>query len=314
MFHITIGTIGGELPPTLEPDLRMTKAALLYADKVRLCSSIYSTWISWLAKKNMSLDDLIQQTYKLDEMIPHMYRTQAEIAEALRANRLSRESFQSPNPTVNDFMFYLDTKRLNAKQYEEFKTRFYTLDLDNIQQEFDRAVGAGLLEIHQFRETENNIPASYLRGTFIQSVENLADEFNRVVIDAMTDSTTHPLFDDGTGSIVKLGIEFGVISPSATRVAQAKQTQLAANVLNRLPLFDEASMNEILDVRRELEGQLVRFRSAIMKYADTIKNAAWDDEFCAEAEELFHREWSGLARQKREASRYLLRRAVRQKE
>ena len=106
----------------------------------------------------------------------------------------------------------------------------------------------------------------------------------------MTDSTTHPLFDDGTGSIVKLGIEVGLISPTATRVAQAKQTQLAANVLNRLPLFDDASMNEILDVRRELEGHLVRFRSAIMKYADMIKIASWDSEFSAEAEEVFHRE------------------------
>lgn len=290
MFHITIGTIGGELPPTLEPDLRMTKAALLYADKVRLCSSTYSTWISVLAKKDMTLEDLIQQTYKLDEMIPYMYDTQAEIASALKANRLSRESFQSPNPTVKDVMFYLDSKSLDAKQYEEFKTRFDTLDLDNIQQEFDRAVKAGLLEIHQFRETENNIAASHLRGTFVQSVEKLADEFNRVVTDAMTDGTTHPLFDDGTGSIVKLGIEVGVISPTATRVAQAKQTHLAANVLNRLPLFEEASMNEILDVRRELEGHLVRFRSAIMKYSDMIKNASWDSEFSAEAEEVFHRE------------------------
>lgn len=290
MFHITIGTIGGELPPTLEPDLRMTKAALLYADKVRLCSSTYSTWISALGKKNMSLEDLIQQTYKLDEMIPYMYHTQADITSALKANRLSRESFQSPNPTVKDVMFYLDNKRLGAKQYEEFKRRFDTLDLDNTQQEFDRAVKAGLLEIHQFREADNDIAASHLRGTFVQSVEKLAEEFNRVVMDAMTDSTTHPLFDDGTGSIVKLGIEVGLISPTATRVAQAKQTQLAANVLNRLPLFDDASMNEILDVRRELEGHLVRFRSAIMKYADMIKIASWDSEFSAEAEEVFHRE------------------------
>lgn len=302
MFHITIGTIGGELPPTLEPDLRMTKAALLYADKVRLCSSTYSTWISLLAKKNMTLEDLIQQTYKLDEMIPYKYRTQAEIASALRANRLSRESFQSPNPTVKDVMFYLESKRLEATQYEEFTKRFDKLDLDNTQQEFDRAVKAGLLEIHQLWQMGNNA-LSELRGTFVQSVERIADEFNRVVMDAMSDSTTHPLFDDGTGSIVKLGIEVGLISPTATRVAQAKQTQLAANVLNRLPLFEEASMNEILDIRRELESHLVRFRSAIMKYADIIKNASWDSEFSAEAEEVFHRDIEAAVRDIEDAVR-----------
>lgn len=222
-------------------------------------------------------------------MIPHMYRTQAEIAAALRANRLSRESFQSTSPTFDDFMFYLKSKQLEAKQYEEFTKRFDTLDLEHTQKEFDRAVKDGLLEIRQIGETEN-IPLSDLRGTLVQSVEKIADEFIGVVTDTMTDSTTHPLFDDEAGSIVKLGIEAGVISPTASRIAQAKQTQLAANVLNRLPLFDDASMNEILDIRSELEGQLVRFRSAIMTYADVIKLASWDNEFSVEAEELFHRE------------------------
>ncbi len=41
MLHITIGTAPTE-PPSLEPDLRMVKVALLYADKVILCSSGYS--------------------------------------------------------------------------------------------------------------------------------------------------------------------------------------------------------------------------------------------------------------------------------
>jgi hypothetical protein len=41
MFHITIGSA----PTTnlgLEPDLKMLKAALLYGDRVRFCSSTYS--------------------------------------------------------------------------------------------------------------------------------------------------------------------------------------------------------------------------------------------------------------------------------
>jgi hypothetical protein len=85
-------------------------------------------------------------------------------------------------------------------------------------------------------------------------------------------------------------MEVGTISPTLTRIGQAKQTQLASDVLGKLPLFDEASMNEILDIRLDLDPYLIRFRSAIMKYADKITNASWDKEFWAEAEETFHRE------------------------
>jgi hypothetical protein len=48
-------------------------------------------------------------------------------------------------------------------------------------------------------------------------------------------------------------------------------------------------MKEILDIRRELENHRARFRSGI-KYAATIRNASWDEEFIAEIEEIFHRE------------------------
>lgn len=290
MFHITIGTVGAELP-TLEPDLRMTKAALLYADKVRLCSAHYSTWISVLAKRDISLDDLVKETYKLEEMIPHMYSSQEEIVSALYANRKARESFQSKNPTVKDILFWLDSKKLHIQQYEAFKSKYRTFDLEKAQKEFDYAMKAGLLDIHRFTvmETEN-IAASSLRGTFSASMEKIADEFTGVIMAAVSDSSTYPLFDDGTGSIVKVGVEVGAVSPTLTRIGQAKQTQLAADILRRLPLFNEASMNEILDIRRELECHLVRFRSAIIKYAEKIRNASWEKEFSAEAEEIFHRD------------------------
>jgi hypothetical protein len=171
------------------------------------------------------------------------------------------------------------------------KSRFGTLDLEKAQREFDAAINAGLLEIHRFEimETEN-IAASQLSGTFNQSMEKIADEFTAVIMEAVSDRTTYPMFDDGPASIVRAGVEIGTISPTLTRMGQAKQSQLAADILRRLPLFDGASMNEILDIRRELESHTVRFRSGIIKYADRIRNASWDEEFIAETEEIFHRD------------------------
>jgi hypothetical protein len=138
-------------------------------------------------------------------------------------------------------------------------------------------------------ETEN-IAASQLRGAFNESMEKIADEFTAVIMQAVADRTTYPMFDDGPASIVRAGVDIGTISPTLTRRGQAKQSQLAADILRRLPLFDGASMNEILDIRRELENHTVRFSSGITKYAETIRNASWDEEFIAETEEIFHRD------------------------
>ena len=160
------------------------------------------------------------------------------------------------------------------------KEQWPTLDVENAEKEFNAAVRAGLLDIHRFAimETEN-IGAAHLGGTFQQSVQRIADKFTGVIMRTVSDSSTYPLFDDGTGSLVRVGVEIGATSPTVTRISQAKQTQLATDLLGRLPLFDEASMNEILDIRRELDPHLIRFRSAIIKYAEKIRNASRDKEF-----------------------------------
>jgi len=203
MFHVTIGTAGSE-PPTLEPDIQMTKAALLYADKVRLCSAHYSTWIYALEQKDISVSDMIKQTYEFEEMIPHMFSNKVEIELALFGVRRARQSLRSKNPTAQDIALREETKKIGAQQFQDLKTRFGTLDLERALSEFDCAIKAGLLEIHRFEimETEN-IGASQLRGTFTESVKKIADEFTSVIMEAVSDCRTYPMFDDGPASIVK---------------------------------------------------------------------------------------------------------------
>src|SRR6266849_10874841 len=155
MFHITIGTAAAS-PPNLEPDIRMTKAALLYADKVKLCSAHYSTWIYALEQRDMSVEDMIKQTYEIEEMIPYLLRSKAEINTALLQNRAARASLRSESPTAEDIAFREGTKKIGAQHYEDLKARFATLDLEKAQSEFNAAIKAGLLEIHRFhiKETE----------------------------------------------------------------------------------------------------------------------------------------------------------------
>src|SRR3989442_14961233 len=129
MFHITIGTAGAH-PPTLEPDIRMVKAALLYGDKVRLCSAHYSTWIFLLGMKDATLEDLIAQSNEVEETIPHMFSTLEEARLALLQNRLARRSLEAKNPTPKDLEFRRGLIEINAQQFEEFRKEWPTLDVE----------------------------------------------------------------------------------------------------------------------------------------------------------------------------------------
>lgn len=62
---------------------------------------------------------------------------------------------------------------------------------------------------------------------------------------------------------------------------------LARKFMIELPAFDLASMDEIIDLRRELDRYLVRFQSAILTYSDEISVLPWDRDFDLNCEQVF---------------------------
>ena len=58
-------------------------------------------------------------------------------------------------------------------------------------------------------------------------------------------------------------------------------------MLQRLPLFEEATVAEVLDIRRELEGPLRGFRLAVSDFSRQIRSAGWEPAFSEEADALF---------------------------
>lgn len=288
MFNITVGA-APESGLNLDGEFRMVKAALLYGDQVKLVSSAASM-VMW----NMSVTQQTpeQQLDFLEELIPLVLSNPSEREAALKDIRLGKEIFQKKDSTIRDIQYRLLAKRLVADHGNRwFRKKFGSLAQTKVIQEYERATKAGLLEIHSFQPLKSvNLFAKQIKGELDQIRAAVIDEFESVVGGAISEGSTYPLFDDTTGELVRLGIEEGLISPSPSRIARAKHSKLAGSLLARLPLFDDASVNELLDIRRELERVLVRFRSAIMKYSETIRNASWDKDFWLDVEDIFHRD------------------------
>jgi hypothetical protein len=108
--------------------------------------------------------------------------------------------------------------------------------------------------------------------------------------EAVADGETNPLFDQMSGDLLRTGVEAGVVSPSESGIARGRHSGLASDLLRRLPLFEKATVQEILDIRRELENPLIRFRGAVIEISEGIRSAAWDEDFPSDADMAFRKE------------------------
>ncbi len=116
---------------------------------------------------------------------------------------------------------------------------------------------------------------------------DLLEEFVERVAGAVEDGSTYPLFDDLTGNFVTEAIRHGFLTVSETDAARSRHSGLCSDLLQRLPLFERASLSDVLAIRHELEGPLLGFYIAVADFSREIRSAAWETDFIEEADVLF---------------------------
>ncbi|MBK8901585.1 MAG: hypothetical protein IPM53_10415 [Anaerolineaceae bacterium] len=299
-LHMTIGTSPvSNLEMALEQELDLVKVAILYADSVKLYSPTYS-----MLHMMSQMNDLPPQlkVRLLRRTIPYIENNSDDgqlkyflkgYERRIRENKRKEIDLAFQQQFENSWGQIQDVV-LNILRNTPFH------DLANM-------VEAERLEIHPFRQSrsermivENIVdcialasrsPKLKSRSSSIDARNDaLITEFVNGVSDAVTSGDTYPLFDSETSNLVRLGVKEGKIKVSDTGIRQGKHSTLAAQLFERLPLFEQASLDEILDIRSELEKYLTRYRRAVINFSSEIRSAYWDDDFPIEAEELFIRE------------------------
>ena len=72
---------------------------------------------------------------------------------------------------------------------------------------------------------------------------------------------------------------------------------ITATVSTRSGRRKASSFDEVLDVRRALEGPLARFRGEVSKLSDGMRTQGWDEDFAVDAEDVFVREVAPAVRE-----------------
>ncbi len=157
---------------------------------------------------------------------------------------------------------------------------------------FREAVREGVLDVHTFGQTSAGaLVEAHLRGggDWLSGVD-VADvliEFMELASSAVQDGTTYPLLDAPTAEFVAAAEGYGYTQVSEAATGHGRHSSLASDLLRRLPLFEQATISEVLDMRRDLRVPLLGFRQAVAAFAREVRSAAWQEGFAEEADALF---------------------------
>ena len=265
-LHITVGAshIGSDL--SLETELRLLKAAVLYGDKVKLCSLGASFAVSLAGIINLNERQRIDAMKEWSTILGSD-RQALETGLAL-VEQLRRKRFRSRS----EVLALATAERTLAEAWKPLVAK--------VNEIVSTAGAEGLVEAHQAGLLQVEVYD-------FDNVDAMVTKFFESVGQAVLSGETFPLFDDKTGNLVRAAAAEGKLPIGDPATVRGKVVGLASEMLRRLPLFDSVSMTDLLAIRGELDPYLVRFRSAMISYAKAIETAQWEVGFEEEAALIF---------------------------
>ena len=265
VLHITVAVAPSKLD--LNSDLNMLKAALLYADEVKLCS-FSSSALVWM--QNLQNADIVGV---MDSVVRFYYSvnnraTRAKVAPLIRDYKSIRSRLLHARRQMGG------SRGIRAVQ-ESLRAEVESVVEELIGESakgLNSALDSGIVELHFFNVKSRKV----------------AEEYFSTVADAVVSGATYPLLDEPTGDLISSAITEGLIVPLGASVDRAKQVGLPPNLFARLPFFDKASIDEVVDIRSELHSSLVRFRSAMVRFSREIESAPWSRDFSLDVERIYY--------------------------
>ncbi|MBI5928751.1 MAG: hypothetical protein HY862_05545 [Chloroflexi bacterium] len=246
----------------LHDEVKLLKSALLYADRVRLCSITSSMLVLFQQIGNYKPIELVRifaQGLNNPELLQFI---------ALH-DQINSKKHRSRDEIIKFRKIELEIEKFREQALMYFEAMAEKAGMKNLK----NAQDAGLLEMEIFDGDDSDA---------------LAAKFLSSVISSITTGNTYPIFDNRTSKLIKSLVDEKILTTTPVQSNRSKQVSLPSDLLRRLPFFDEASIDEIIDIRRELDKPLIRFRSAMIAFSQIIETASWDEEFPFEAERIFH--------------------------
>ena len=271
-FDFTIALLPKKLDLTQE--MNYVKSALLYADQVTLISPMAYLFHQFTDEKNsLNEKNAIKLFYKILPLIKEK----------------DPNTYNSFYPVLNEL-----SKIVNGKQYNSLpyvKKIQIKSQLKSYSQDFSKLMFSFI-----GNENADDLDSLIRHGQVkIESFNNSIADVDRCVLEYYNKlkvalKSSYPLFDEQSNDLMKAALESNIINVSPTDKRKITHAGLADNYIQRLPSFSEATIDELIDIKSELSQPLIRFRSKMLCYSDSLQSMPWDNDFEKECDLLYDKE------------------------
>lgn len=284
-FNFTIAIV----PDTtnLNRELEYIKSALLYADEITLISPLAYMFNKITYFENSRDERVIFNL--INQVLPI-------------AKQVDDQFYNYAVPIMGQFEQLIKSRQYKHMQY--IKRLEIQKELKKFLQELCDIM-ISMVGESQSREIKTLIKSGQVH---IEKLENSLGDVDLCVQEyfkALEKSihSSYPLFDEQSNNLMKAAISENIINLSSTDRKKITHAGLTDNYIQRLPCFGEATISEIIDIKKELSEPLIRFRSKMLDYTDKIQAFPWDKNFQDECQLLYDREVAPTIQEIEECSR-----------
>lgn len=257
----------------IDQELQYVKSALLYADNILLISPLAYMYTQLSLNKPMANETDIIRIIKA--CIPMVEENNPDSAPKMKK-------------TIEDFSNLFHSRRYKSvPMLQKIEIR---RGLSEIAKQIDELL-IGMIGEKQAAELNTLIDSKRL--TLQRFEHNLMDvdggveEFFHHLKSTIKNS--YPLFDKESNDLMVAALKSHVISLSESDKKKITHAGMSDNLIQRLPSFETAGVDEILDIRKELNPSLARYRAEMLSYSEEIQIMPWDDDFEYACTELYYK-------------------------
>ena len=280
-MKFTIGTVSNSL--NLEEDLRLIKSSILYADEIELIGMVEYALYKYLPANVFGAKDL-------DSMIPALKMFLQSVKPEGCASILN----QLEDSELHLRFYAPSLKKKNRRSTQEILAQYKIKTLEKQLQEQLESGMDQLLTTPESRKIKNlidrNIVSVYDYGFKEFDVNELTGGYFANLMNAMYNGTAYPLLDKQRSGVIDSVVQTKLLDIGRLDDKVLRHAGVASEILMTLPTLESATVDELIDLKKENQTPLANFRKAIYGFSNQIESLPWDNNFQYDCLQLYNTE------------------------